>query len=237
MSMPSESAPTVVTPEEIAEHARHLESQQPRAILEWTLVRFPGEVALSASFAGGGIVLAHLLSQIDPSVPVLFLDTGFHFPETLEFKERLSARLGITVQTLTPATDPGPLYETDADACCQIRKVDPMQRALESFTAWVSALRRDQGPTRASVSTIELHERGERPLIKIHPLAKWTRDDVARYVREHDLPSHPLLSRGYSSIGCWPCTRPTLPGESERAGRWSGTNKVECGLHTFTKRS
>jgi len=235
--MRREHETTLITPQAIAEHARRLDSLHPRSILEWTFETFAGEVMLSVSFAGGGIVLAHLLSEIDRRVPVLFVDTGFHFPETLELKDLLTERLGLEVRTLTPAYDPGPLYETDPDRCCDIRKVEPMHRALEPFTAWVSALRRDQGPTREGVAPVEYHDRGGRPLVKVYPLAAWSREEVWRYIREHELPYHPLLDRGYTSIGCWPCTRATLPGEGERAGRWSGTGKSECGLHTFTLRA
>jgi phosphoadenosine phosphosulfate reductase len=189
---------------------------------------------LTVSFGGGGLVLAHIVSRLDPTVPVLFLDTGFHFPETLAFKDQFVRRYGLNLIELTPATDPGPLYQTDPDRCCWIRKVEPLERALTGFDAWISAVRQDQNALRDAVEPVEHHEVGGRTIVKVFPLLHWSRADVTRYLTEHDVPHHPLLDRGYTSIGCWPCTRPTAPGESERAGRWSGTTKTECGLHTFT---
>jgi phosphoadenosine phosphosulfate reductase len=213
-------------------------ARDPAATIAWALDAFPGRVALTVSFGGGGLVLAHLLSRLDPTVPVLFLDTGFHFPETLAFKDEFVRRYGLNLIELQPATDPGPLYQTDPDACCRIRKVEPLERALHGFDAWISAVRKDQGPSRAAVEVVEQHEVDGRSITKIFPLAHWTRADVAHYLEEHHVAHHPLLDQGYTSIGCWPCTRPTGPGESERDGRWSGTTKRECGLHTFTvKRS
>ena len=209
-------------------------ARDPVATVEWALRTYPRRVALTVSFGGGGLVLAHIISRLDPSVPVLFLDTGFHFPETLAFRDEFAQRYGLNLVSLTPATDPGPLYQTDPDRCCWIRKVEPLERALVGFDAWISAVRQDQNAARTTIEPVEHHEIGGRPIIKVFPLAHWTRADVARYLAEHDVPHHPLLDRGYTSIGCWPCTRPTAPGESERAGRWSGTAKTECGLHTFT---
>jgi phosphoadenosine phosphosulfate reductase len=221
-------------PAEVAvESARFSAERAPaEAILEWAVARFAGRVAVTMSFGGGGVVLAHMLAAIDRSVPVVFIDTGFLFPETLAFKDAVAEQYGLTVVTIGPHRDPGPLYLTAPDACCKIRKVEPMQRLLPTYDAWVSAIRRDQSPTRAAVELVEHHG----AVVKVHPLAAWTRDDVARYAAAHRVPTHPLLERGYASIGCWPCTRPTVAGEDERAGRWSGTNKTECGLHTFTRR-
>lgn len=203
------------------------------------LVRaYSGRVALSASFGGGGLVLAHMISRIDASVPVLFLDTGFHFPETLAFKNRFAQRYGLRVVDLaTPVgATPAGLYRTDPDECCRIRKVEPMWRALTDFDVWMTALRRDQSETRTAVDMIEYHVIGGRPIFKVMPLAYWSRRDVEEYLAANDVPSHPLLERGYTSIGCWPCTRPTVAGEGERAGRWSGIGKTECGLHTMDGR-
>jgi len=135
---------------------------------------------------------------------------------------------------LKPLTDPGPLYQTDPDRCCTIRKVEPLARAIAGFDAWISAVRQDQSSSRSLTEVVEYHEVEGRPIVKVFPLAHWSRADVWRYIRENGVPYHPLLDQGYSSIGCWPCTRPTAPGEAERAGRWSGTGKTECGLHTFT---
>ena len=208
-------------------------AEEVETLLRFLFRAYEGRVALSASFGGGGIVLAHMVSRIDARVPVLFLDTGFHFPETVAFKERFAQRYGVHVVDLSTALDAtsDALYRTDPDRCCRIRKVEPMQRALADFDLWITALRRDQSETRRWVDVVEVHEVGGRSILKAMPLAHWTRRDVADYLAAHDVPSHPLLERGYTSIGCWPCTRPTVEGESERAGRWSGTAKTECGLH------
>jgi phosphoadenosine phosphosulfate reductase len=218
------------------ERMESVEQLPARGVMEWALRQFTGRVALSASFGGGGLVLAHMLSEIDRSVPVLFIDTGFLFNETLVFRDAFATRYGLNVVTLTPAEDPGPLYRTDPDRCCAIRKVEPMQRVLPGYDAWISAIRRNQTESRAQLRVIEEHDTGGRALLKIHPLASWSRDDVARYLHDHDIPEHPLSRRGYTSIGCWPCTRPTKAGEHERAGRWSGSGKTECGLHTIATR-
>jgi len=206
----------------------------PHKLIEWTLKTFPNETVLTVSFGGGGVVLAHMVSEIDRSVPVMFLDTGMHFAETLAFKQQLTERYGLNVIEMHPAIDPGPLYTTDPDRCCDIRKVEPMRRGLRGYRAWLAALRRDQSSTRAGLDVAEWHDTDDARLLKIHPLLNWTRKDVWRYLYDHDVPHHPLLDQGYSSIGCWPCTRPTAAGEDERAGRWSGSGKTECGLHTFT---
>jgi phosphoadenosine phosphosulfate reductase len=226
----------MLSPAAVRERAAALSGRRPEQILAWTVEAFPGKAALSVSFGGGGVVLAHLLSRIDRRVPVIFLDTGFHFPETLTFKKQFAARYGLNLVEVQPTCDPGPLYRTDPDRCCAIRKVEPMRRALAGFDAWISAIRRDQAETRSAVEVLEYHELDGRPIVKVAPLARWTHGDVRRYIHDHGVLYHPLLDQGYTSIGCWPCTRPTEPGEPERAGRWSGTGKTECGLHTFTKR-
>ena len=221
---------------EVREQAARLRERPAEELLAWTVATFP-RTALTVSFGGGGVVLAHMLSQIDRRVPVLFLDTAYHFPQTLEFKERFVAQYGLNLVTLTPATDPGPLFQTDPDACCTIRKVEPLRRALTGFDAWVSAVRSDQSASRASVDVLEHHEADGRTIVKVFPLAAWSRDQIWGYIREHQVPYHPLLDQGFTSIGCWPCTRPTRAGESERAGRWAGSGKTECGLHTFTTKT
>ena len=217
------------------------ETASPREIVEWAVSHVAHDVthpsthrlALTVSFGGGGLVLAYLLSQIDRTIPVIFLDTGFHFPETLEFKQRIVERYDLNLVEMHPASDPGPLYETDPDQCCHIRKVEPMQRALQGYDVWISAVRRDQSDTRRAVDTLEYQLVNGRPVLKVYPLVRWSGKDVWRYLYEHDIPHHPLLDQGYTSIGCWPCTRATVAGEDERAGRWSGRAKTECGLHAF----
>ena len=219
---------------QVRERAGVLRAAHPETILRWTIEAFPGRAALTVCFGGGGVVLAHLISRLDRTVPVIFLDTRFHFPETYAFKQQFVERYGINLVELEPLTEPGPLYRTDPDRCCWIRKVEPLQRAIAGFDAWISAVRQDQSDARAATEVLEYHEIGGRPLIKVFALAHWSRADVWRYIEEHEVPYHPLLDQGYTSIGCWPCTRPTAAGEPERVGRWSGTGKTECGLHTFT---
>jgi phosphoadenosine phosphosulfate reductase len=222
--------------DEIRARAASLGALGPGAVLEWAIETFPGRIALSVSFGGAGVVLAHMLSRIDRTVPVLFLDTGLLFEETYELRRVFVERYGLHVVDLRPAEDPGALYLADPDRCCAIRKVEPMSRALRDLDAWVSAIRRDQGGTRASIEVLEPHEIDGRPLVKVHPLAHWDRAAVWRYIAAHDVPYNPLLDAGYASLGCWPCTRRTAAGEGERAGRWTGTGKTECGLHTIATR-
>ncbi|MFZ5817913.1 MAG: phosphoadenylyl-sulfate reductase [Bacillota bacterium] len=224
------------SPEAVRSQAQALAAAPPEEVLRWAIRTFPGRVGLTCSFSGQGVVLAHMIARIDPAVPVIFLDTGMHFPETLALKERFAAQYRINLVEYHPATDPGPLYQTDPDGCCAIRKVEPMQRALAGLDAWIAALRRDQSESRSGVELLEYHEVDGRPLVKVLPLAHWSRKQVWTYILEHQIPYNQLLDQGYSSIGCQPCTRPTFPGEEERAGRWSGTGKRECGLHTFTNR-
>jgi phosphoadenosine phosphosulfate reductase len=222
----------------------NIEKAHPEQILEWALNSIEN-LAIATSFQSSGLVILHIARSIRPEVPVLFLDTGFHFPETLEFRDRIATEWGINVMSLRgthgsakqQAKTYGPgLYKSDPDKCCFINKVEPLQRALAQHEAWVSGLRRDQSPSRAGTQILEpqmLPDDGE--VLKIHPLAHWTRDDVADYVTEHNIPTHPLLEKGFASIGCWPCTRAIRSEEDERAGRWEGFTKTECGIHSFGK--
>lgn len=222
-------------------------------IVRWASRQFGDGLVLTCSFGGGGIVLAHMVQQHCPDVPIVFLDTGFHFPETLQFKEEFASRFNLQVIDVRPrltveeqAAQYGPeLYARQPDLCCAQRKVEPLAAALldRGVDGWMSALRRDQSPTRKNIRTLEWHTLTEpnsdrrRRIVKVHPLASWTRGDVERYIADHDLPRHPLLDEGYTSIGCAPCTALPLNGDGERSGRWAGTGKTECGLHTFTARS
>lgn len=232
-----------ITPEFVAAEAARLSEATPEEIIQWALDRYVPRVGLTCSFSGAGVVLAHLISQFAPTVPVIFLNTGFHFPETLAFRDQFVAEYGINLVELTPDPDQPELqveqlYATDPDRCCHLRKVEPMMRALDGLDAWITALRRDQSETRSAVEVLEYHEtESGRPLVKVLPLARWDRSQVWSYIMTNGIPYHPLLDQGYKSIGCWPCTRPVGQGEPERAGRWSGQVKTECGLHTFTKRA
>jgi phosphoadenosine phosphosulfate reductase len=212
----------------------------PQEILKWGWDLFQPEIALLSSFGTESVVLLHMVSEVTPEMPVLFLETGFHFQETLEYKKLLTERFSLNVKDLTALTARRDfverygedLYARDPDRCCEINKVEPLQRALKGLHAWVSGIRRAQGPTRKGIQIIEEYEGG---LYKINPLTDWTSKEAWRYIKEHNLPTHPLYEKGYTSIGCWPCTKPPLPGEDERAGRWAGRVKSECGIHTFMK--
>jgi phosphoadenosine phosphosulfate reductase len=197
---------------------------------------FPGRVALVSSFGAESAVLLHLLAAADRNVPVIFLDTLKLFPETLAYRDRLAETLGLTdVRSIQP--DParvslkdqhGALWMTNPDLCCHIRKTEPLQRALLGFEAWFTGRKRFQSMTRAALPLFEAD--GER--IKINPLIGWSSDELKAYTARHALPEHPLVAKGFPSIGCVPCTTKVSPGEDERAGRWRGMEKVECGIHT-----
>jgi phosphoadenosine phosphosulfate reductase len=192
-------------------------------------------VALVSSFGADAAVLLHMVSEIDPGFPVLMIDTLMLFEETLAYQLELSAHLGLTnVRNLRPdpadlaAQDPdGTLHRRDPDACCEIRKVLPLDRALQRWPVTISGRKRFQASTRSTIEVFEAHD----DRLRINPLADWTAQDVRDYVSAHGLPLHPLVPRGYPSIGCAPCTTPVKAGEDERAGRWRGSDKVECGIH------
>jgi phosphoadenosine phosphosulfate reductase len=217
------------------------EREPPQEILRWLLEDSGIErVALASAFQADGVCVIHMGTRIRPDVPILFLETGFHFRETLDFKRELTERLGLNVMDLrgehTPesqARELGPrLYERDPERCCEINKVIPFTRALHDYDAWVTALRRDSSPSRANTPILEQYDLDPgRPILKVNPTATWTRRDAHTYLREHDLPRNPLYDLGYAQIGCAPCTRMLFPGEDERAGRWAGAAKVECGIH------
>jgi phosphoadenosine phosphosulfate reductase len=216
----------------------------PHEVLSWAAHTID-RLAIATSFQASGLVILHQLRDIRPDLPVLFLNTGFHFAETIEFRDRLVEMWDLKLvelrgEHLTPdrqAEIHGPaLYERDPDRCCFINKVEPLQKALEEFDGWISGLRRDQSPLRASTPVVEAQMLPSgNEVLKIHPLASWTREDVVGYIKMHQIPTHPLLEQGYRSIGCFPCTRKVDPLEDERAGRWDGFNKTECGIHTFGK--
>ena len=197
---------------------------------------FPGKIALVSSFGADSAVLLHMAAQIDKSLPVLFLETGVLFPETLAYRDRLIALLDLrNVISIAPssarlaAEDPETfLWSSDPDRCCEIRKVIPLAGALEGFDAWITGRKRFQAATRAALPLFETEEKR----IKINPLANWSAARILAYLDAHDLPRHELVAKGYPSIGCIPCTSKVKPGEDPRAGRWRGKAKVECGLHT-----
>ena len=196
---------------------------------------WPGGLTYVSSFGAESVVMLALIAEVDPSLPIVFIDTGMHFPQTLDYKDEVIARLGLTgVREITPneterkVLDPkNMLWKTDADACCALRKVRPLEPALEGFGAWITGRKRFHGGARMSLPVFE-HADGR---YKVNPLANWTQADVDAYLKEKDLPRHPLVSQGYPSIGCWPCTQPAADPSDPRSGRWAGQNKTECGLH------
>jgi phosphoadenosine phosphosulfate reductase len=208
----------------------------PETILEIAINDcFAGEIAAVSSFGADSAVLLDMIARIDPGLPVIFLDTGKHFDETLDYRDRLADDLGLTgLRVVAPREDllarddpDGRLHQRDTDACCAIRKVEPMARAVQPFRAWLTGRKRFQSATRAKLAVFEAV--GER--VRVNPLASWTTSDLAAYMRAHDLRENPLVAYGYLSIGCFPCTEPVKPGEDARSGRWAGQVKTECGIH------
>ena len=196
-----------------------------------------GRTALVSSFGAESVVLLHMTAEVDRKLPVIFLDTGKHFPATLSYRDQLVALLGLQdVRIATPdpkmlkRLDPkGLLHDEEADACCHLRKTEPLEQALSGFDAWITGRKRFQGGIRTALETIERDPSANR--IKLNPLARWSAEELERYRVAHALPQHPLVAHGYRSVGCAPCTRATRAGEAVRAGRWFGIDKVECGIH------
>jgi phosphoadenosine phosphosulfate reductase len=216
-------------------------------ILAWAWRRFGGRAAIGTSFQGAGLVMMHLAKQNGIQFPVFTLDTGLLFNETNELKQRLEDFFGFQIESLKPDITveqqeeaQGPeLWKREPDLCCTIRKVLPLQNKLRELDCWITGLRRQQSDTRAGIGTIELftlEQSGGGDIVKLNPMAGWTRDAVWKYLHDHKIPYNPLHDQGYRSIGCQPCTHKSGSGEDERAGRWTGFNKVECGIHTFLPR-
>ncbi len=225
-------------PEQLGRASEHLEGSDPREIIEWAVDTYGDKLALSASFGGGeGMALLDMISKITKNVTVLTIDTGFIFKETAEFREEVMRRYKLPVEVLRPALSVEEQVERygeqmrtcTPDLCCQIRKIEPLQRALERYDAWMTGIRRVQTPQRAGTRIVAWEER--YGATKIAPLASWTDERVWAYVEEHNVPVNPLLHEGYKSIGCEPQTRPVHEDEDPRAGRWAGTDKTECGIH------
>lgn len=213
--------------EALAEAARVLESRPATEAIEWAWDRYGPDVVLAASFQD--CVLIDLAAQVAPTLEVVFLDTGYHFAETLWYVEQIRRRYDLHLTVVGPEVPADDRWLTDPDGCCAARKIAPLARALTGRRAWISGLRRDDAPSRAATPVVTLDV--ARGLVKVNPIATWSHADVEGYVRDRDLPVHPLADRGYGSIGCWPCTRPVGPDDNPRAGRWAGTTKTECGLH------
>jgi len=214
---------------------RELEDASAQEILRWAVDTFGDRFCVTSSMEDA--VVAHLASTVKPGVDVVFLDTGYHFPETIGTRDAVAAVYDVNVITLTPRqtaaeqdAEYGPkLHDRDPDRCCALRKVEPLKRGLAGYQAWATGLRRDESPTRANTPVVGWDAGNGR--VKVSPIARWTQDDVDAYIAEHGVLTNPLLQDGYGSVGCAPCTRRLLEGEDARAGRWAGLSKTECGIH------
>jgi phosphoadenosine phosphosulfate reductase len=215
-----------VDPAEIAAKAVEFETAPAAKTISWAIERFAARVSVACSFQD--CVLVDLAVQCDPGVEVLFLDTGYHFEETLAFVEEVRVLYDLNLRVLRPVAE-AEGWPCGTDRCCEFRKVAPLDKALEGREAWITGLKRCDSSTRANAPIISWDE--VRGLVKVNPLATWSDEDIASYLAAHDLPVHPLVAKGYLSIGCSPTTRSVAPGEDPRAGRWAGTSKTECGLH------
>ncbi len=212
-----------------------LDGASAEQIVEWAVETFGERFCVTSSFADA--VLTHVVSRVAPGVEVIFLDTGLHFPETLRVRDTVQRTLPVVVKSIKPLLTVGQqdaefgprLFEREPDECCAMRKVEPLRRALADYDAWAAGLRRDEGPTRANTPVVGFE--ASKGKVKVAPLAYWTEADVQAYVEKYDVPVNALIERGYASVGCWPCTRRTAPGEDPRAGRWPMFDKTECGLH------
>ena len=224
---------------ELRQASQQLEPASPSQIIRWAGERFGDQLTMATAFGPEGMVILHLLAEIAPQTHVFNLDTGYQFQETLELRERVAQRYGMQVELMQPELTVeqyeqlhgGPLYRTNPDQCCRDRKIRVLHRAIAGRHAWISAIRRDQSPDRARAAIVGWDKKFN--LVKVNPLANWTKSDVWKLITDQDIPYNPLHDQGYTSIGCWPCTRAVMFGEDERAGRWSGSAKTECGLHTL----
>lgn len=237
-------SPAPLTPADVRTLNESFRNSHTEDILLWAWRRFGPRAAIGTSFQGAGLVMMHVARQAGLQFPVFTLDTGLLFPETLALKARLEEFFGLKIESLEPdltvqeqADINGPeLWLRNPDLCCMIRKVLPLRDKLLDLDCWITGLRRQQSDTRSGIGVVELYtfdEASGRDIVKLNPMANWSRDEVWHYLREHRIPYNPLHDRGYRSIGCHPCTRRTANGENERAGRWTGFDKVECGIHTF----
>lgn len=222
--------PVTVRPplEELALVAERFETAPASAVVAWAWDRFDGDVVLTASFQD--CVLIDIASKVAPDIEVVFLDTQYHFAETLWYVDQIRERYDLNLRIVHPRIEPDNLWQRDTEACCAARKVAPLAEALVGRRAWATGLRRAETLERAETPVVSWD--GQRGIVKINPIATWTDLDVEGYIKDHELPVHPLAGRGYPSIGCWPCTQPVASGEDPRAGRWNGMDKTECGLHT-----
>jgi phosphoadenosine phosphosulfate reductase len=224
---------------ELRRESDRLESAEPADVLAWAAGRFSPRLTMATAFGPEGMVLIHFLAEVAPDTHIFNLETGYQFPETLQLRDRIAERYGIEVELKRPeltveqyeTAHGGPLYNSNPDQCCFDRKISVLRRSIAGMDAWISAIRRDQSNDRAQAPIVGWDKKFQ--LVKVNPLANWTKQQVWQMITDHDIPYNPLHDQGYTSIGCWPCTRSVMFGEDERAGRWSGTAKTECGLHTL----
>jgi phosphoadenosine phosphosulfate reductase len=233
-----------ITPDEVRALADQFESAPLEEILEWAWSRFGERAAVGTSFQGAGLVMIHHAVRAGLRFPIFSVDTQLLFPETYELRQRLEEFFGVQIEWLLPEQTPeqqalelgAELWKSKPDLCCTVRKVLPLQRKLEQLAVWMTGVRRQQSDTREKTRILELYHFDvlrDHYILKLNPMAPWSRDRVWDYMKQHGIPYNPLQDRGYRSIGCWPCTRATDAGENERAGRWTGFDKAECGIHTF----
>jgi phosphoadenosine phosphosulfate reductase len=233
-----------ISREEVHDLALKFETAEVEDILAWAWDRFGPRAAIGTSYQGAGLVIIHKAVEAGLPLPVFTLDTGLLFPETLELKQNLERFFEIEIESIFPEQTPeqqaaehGPeLWNRSPDLCCTMRKVLPLQKKLDQLGVWITGLRRQQSDTRQQTQILELYHFDilrDRYILKLNPLANWTREDVWAYIAANKIPYNPLHDRGYRSIGCWPCTRAVGQEANERAGRWTGFDKSECGIHTF----
>lgn len=229
-------APTIWSKSDLAHHrseilaaAEQLDSAHPIDIVKWAALKVGSSIVVTCSFEDA--VLADVVTRAVPGIDVVMIDTQYVFAETHWLANEVREKHNVNLRVVKPALSvvPDNLWQRDTEACCNVRKVKPLENLLEPATCWVTGVRRVDGPTRAQTPVVTYDE--ARRVLKVNPLAAFSDDDMATYEHLYELPEHPLKSRGYPSIGCWPCTRPVAPGEDKRAGRWSGQEKTECGLH------
>ena len=224
---------------ELEQANRDLELASPERIITWAVERFFPRLTMATAFGPEGCVILSMLAKIQPRTRIFNLDTGYQFPETLKLRDQIAEKYGIEVELKKPeitveqyeALHGGPLHQSNPDQCCFDRKIRVLQQAVVGMHAWMSGIRRDQSPDRAQAPIVGWDKRFS--LVKISPLAKMTKAEIWKRILEEGIPYNPLHDQGYPSIGCWPCTRKVVPGEDERAGRWSGMEKTECGLHSI----
>lgn len=225
--------------EELQRKSVELETASPQEILRWAAERFAPRFTMATAFGPEGMTIIHMLAEIAPDTPIFNLDTGYQFPETLELRERIKQRYGIEVEMKKPnltveayeQLHGGPVYKKDPHRCCSDRKTSLLRDAAQGMHAWASGIRRDQSPDRARAPIVGWDKKFK--IVKVSPLATWTKKEVWAMIVDNDIPYNPLHDQGYTSVGCRPCTRSVMFGEDERAGRWSGFAKTECGLHTL----